>query len=57
MGYALGRSVGLSDELLMAKMSAALGEKDDRISRAVLTLVKSRQFRYHRGRDHAEENR
>jgi hypothetical protein len=38
-------------------MSAALGEKDDRISRAVLILVKSRQFRYHRGRDHAEENR
>ena len=57
VGYALGRSVGLSDELLMAKMSAALGEKDDRISRAMLILVKSRQFRYHRGRDHAEENR
>jgi hypothetical protein len=57
VGYGLGRSVGLSDELLIAEMLDVLGKNGHRFSEAVLTLVKSRQFLYHRGRDHVEENR
>jgi hypothetical protein len=57
VGFALGRSVGLSDELLVEEMLASLRKNGDRFSEAVLVLVKSRQFRYHRGRDHMEENR
>ena len=57
VGYALGRSVGLSDELLLTELGAALRKQDDRFSQVVLILVKSRQFRYHRGSDHMEEER
>ena len=57
VGYALGRSVGLSDELLLTEMAAALRKQDERFSQVVLILVKSRQFRYHRGRDLVEEER
>jgi len=50
-GFALGRSVELSDEPLLAEMQARLKQHDYRFSTAMLTLVKSSQFRRHRGQD------
>ena len=50
-GYALGRSVELSDEPLLAEMQARLKQNDYRFSTALLTLVKSSQFRRHRGQN------
>ncbi len=49
LGYALGRTVTLSDEPLLDEMAAALKKNDGRLSAAVLAVVQSRQFRYHRG--------
>jgi len=54
-GYALGRSVELSDEPLLAEMQARLKKHDHRFSAALLTLVKSRQFRRHRGQNDPRE--
>ncbi len=54
LGYALGRSVSLSDQVLIDEMLDAL-KKDDRISTAVLTIVRSKQFRYHRGLEATRE--
>jgi len=51
LGYALGRSVILSDKPLLASMAAAAKGGDDRFSSAVETIVRSRQFREIRGRD------
>ncbi len=51
LGYALGRSVEVSDELLLAEMLQELEREDFRFSAAVATIVKSQQFRNHRGRD------
>ncbi|MDP7277537.1 MAG: DUF1592 domain-containing protein [Planctomycetaceae bacterium] len=51
LGYALGRSVELSDEALLAEMQAQLKTHDYRFSTAMLTLVKSSQFRRHRGQN------
>jgi len=51
VGYALGRSVELSDEFLLAEMQAQLKKHDYRFSTAMLTLVKSSQFRRHRGQN------
>jgi len=48
LGYALGRSVTLSDQPLIDDMLAALKKDGNRLSAAVLTVVQSRQFRYHR---------
>ena len=56
LGYALGRAVELSDEALILEMRKELEHNDDRFSAAVLAVVNSKQFRYHRGRDIAEEN-
>ena len=50
-GYALGRSVELSDEPLLAEMQIQLKTHDYRFSTAMLTLVKSSQFRRHRGQN------
>ena len=50
-GYALGRSVELSDGPLLAEMQAQLKKNDYRFSTAMLTLVKSSQFRRHRGQN------
>jgi hypothetical protein len=47
----LGRSVELSDESLLAEMQARLKTHDYRFSTAMLTLVKSSQFRRHRGQN------
>jgi hypothetical protein len=49
LGYSLGRGTQLSDEPLLDTMLTQLKEHDDRFSAAVETIVRSRQFRYHRG--------
>lgn len=49
LGYALGRSVILSDQPLLDEMMDALKKNDDRLSVAVQTIAQSKQFRYHRG--------
>lgn len=51
LGYALGRSVQLSDEPLLAEMQSQLAENEFRVSTAVETIVRSPQFRNIRGRD------
>ena len=57
LGYALGRSVTLSDRPLIDEMIAGLKANDYRISAAVLAVVRSKQFRFHQERDAvAEEN-
>jgi hypothetical protein len=49
LGYSLGRGTQLSDEPLLDTMLTELKEHDDRFSAAVEAIVRSRQFRYHRG--------
>ena len=51
LGYALGRSVQLSDEPLLAEMQTRLAADDYRVASAVEAIVLSRQFREIRGRD------
>jgi hypothetical protein len=51
LGYALGRSVQLSDEPLLDEMQERLEQSDYRFSIAVETIVGSEQFRKIRGRD------
>ncbi|MFO0807798.1 MAG: DUF1592 domain-containing protein [Gemmataceae bacterium] len=53
LGYALGRSVTLSDQTLIDQIVADLGKNDGRLSAAVLTIVRSPQFRMIRGSDFA----
>jgi hypothetical protein len=48
LGYALGRSVTLSDQPLIDEMIDAL-EKGGPLSGALIQVATSRQFRYHRG--------
>jgi len=48
LGYALGRSVALSDEPLIDEMLTRLEQDHDRSSVAVFTIVNSKQFRQHR---------
>ena len=50
-GYALGRSVQLSDEPLLDEMQQRLEQSDYRSSAAVETIVASDQFRKIRGKD------
>ena len=52
LGYALGRSVQLSDKPLLESMLAKLKENQLRISIAVDLIVRSPQFREVRGRDY-----
>jgi mono/diheme cytochrome c family protein len=49
LGYALGRSVILSDQPMLDDMMDALKKNDYRLSVAVQTIAQSKQFRYHRG--------
>jgi hypothetical protein len=49
LGYALGRTVTLSDQPLLDEMIGRLKKNDGRLSAAIQTVVESRQFRYHRG--------
>ncbi|NBQ57171.1 MAG: DUF1592 domain-containing protein [Opitutaceae bacterium] len=51
LGYALGRSVMLSDEPLLEEMRAQLQANDYRVSVAIEAIVRSRQFREIRGRE------
>ena len=51
LGYALGRSVQLSDEPLLDEMLHPLDKSDYRFSVALETIVLSDQFRKIRGRD------
>ena len=51
LGYALGRSVEVSDEELLAEVLQALESADFRFSAAVATIVRSPQFLHQRGRD------
>lgn len=50
LSYALGRSLILSDEILVKQMSASLTENDYRFSALVDTIVQSPQFLNKRGR-------
>jgi hypothetical protein len=54
LGYALGRSVTLSDQALIDEMVAELERNDGRVSAAVQAVVRSRQFRMVRGSDYHE---
>jgi Protein of unknown function (DUF1585)/Protein of unknown function (DUF1588) len=49
VGYALGRATTLSDTSLIDEMVAELNKNDGRLSSAVLTIVRSPQFRMIRG--------
>jgi hypothetical protein len=51
LGYALGRSVLLSDEPLLQQMESALEQNEYRFSALFATVVSSPQFRNQRGRD------
>ncbi len=53
LGYALGRSVRLSDEPLLDAMMTRLSENGHRIHGAIELIVTSPQFREIRGRDFA----
>jgi hypothetical protein len=56
LGYALGREVQLSDELLLAQMQRRLKVNGYRFSVAVETIVTSRQFRQIRGIEAVNRN-
>jgi hypothetical protein len=51
LGYALGRSLQLSDDMLLAEMRAALDAHEGRIQPLLETIVLSPQFRNRRCRD------
>ena len=51
LGYALGRSVEVSDERLLDEVLKSLERADFRFSAAVATIVRSQQFLNQRGRD------
>ncbi len=51
LGYALGRSVKLSDEPLLTEMEAALEAHEFRFSALFEVVIRSPQFRQQRGRD------
>ncbi|HTH46070.1 MAG TPA: DUF1592 domain-containing protein [Candidatus Limnocylindria bacterium] len=55
LGYALGRSVQLSDGPLITEMRAQLRANGYRVGAVVETIVKSRQFREIRGKEMAME--
>jgi hypothetical protein len=56
LGYALGRAVQLSDGPLLTEMSQQLKSKDYRVSAAVETIVRSKQFREIRGKEMVDED-
>ena len=55
LGYALGRSVQLSDRPLLAEMRGALEKNEGRITAALETIVRSRPFLHIRGKELASE--
>jgi hypothetical protein len=56
LGYALGRSVQLSDEPLLADLRTRLPMDGYRMGRLVQAIVQSRQFREIRGQEVAADN-
>jgi hypothetical protein len=54
LGYALGRSVTLSDQALVDEMVAELDKNGGRLSAALQVIVRSPQFRMIRGSDYPE---
>lgn len=54
LGYALGRSIRLSDQQLLAEMQSQLEANDFRISAALEAIVRSRQFTHIRDQDVAD---
>jgi hypothetical protein len=56
LGYALGRSVQLSDEPLLDEMHVELRKNNYKMETAILSVVRSRQFREIRGRDFDQED-
>lgn len=56
LGFALGRSVLLTDEPLLAEMETSLAANDYRVSAAIEAIVLSRQFREIRGVDATAAN-
>lgn len=54
LGYALGRSVTLSDETLIDEMVVELNKNEGRLSAAVQAIVRSKPFGTIRGSDYAE---
>ncbi len=56
LGYALGRSVQLSDEPLLAELREKLIADEYRISSAIDSIVQSRQFLEIRGREMGYED-
>ena len=55
LGYSLGRAVQLSDGPLISEMQKQLKANDYRVSVAVATIVRSKQFREIRGKEMASE--
>ncbi|MBI3851634.1 MAG: DUF1592 domain-containing protein [Verrucomicrobia bacterium] len=55
LGYSLGRGVQLSDGPLISEMSARLKSNDYRVTAAIETIVRSKQFREIRGKEMALE--
>jgi hypothetical protein len=51
LGFALGRSVQLSDRSLIAEMQRSLEQNDFKFSAAINTIVQSKQFREIRGKE------
>jgi hypothetical protein len=56
LGYALGRSVQLSDEPLLDEIQRKLAAEGHRVHVAIEAIVSSRQFRDIRGADAADED-
>jgi hypothetical protein len=52
LGFALGRSLEISDKALIENMEAELGKNDYRFTCLVETIVLSPQFRTQRGKDY-----
>jgi len=51
LGYSLGRSLQLSDDVLLEEMRGALDKNGDRFVPLIETIVRSPQFRNQRCRD------
>jgi hypothetical protein len=56
LGFALGREVQLSDELLLSEMQQRLKNNDYRFAVAVENIVTSDQFRMIRGGEYSERD-
>ncbi len=56
LGYALGRGIQLSDDPLLKEMTARLEANGYRISVAIESILRSRQFREIRGKETAYED-